>query len=240
MDVSGTAWSEIITGYAMVVIDDERMTDDLAINAALFFRRMSLWMKTAMPMLNRPPELLTYLSEGLTEPVYDDAEWLSTQESTTGQTVVETGKTGYELCSCVIALTARNGDVTFIPYTDFTYDPDTGNVTFPQQDNAGTEYRLDFYTDGTFAHELTATQKRLLGLAVAVTWDNRFNRNWLNIQPKPHDKSFDTPNENTTMKESTARYKENAQLFFAELRKYEQDCAYMRMVNPTRRIWQMI
>lgn len=174
--MSGTTWSEIITGYAMVVIGDERMTDDLATDAALFFRRMSIWLKMAMPMLNRPPELLTYLSEGRTNPVYADAEWVSTQESTTRETVVETGKAGFELCSCVIAISARNGDVTFVPYTDFSYDPETGNVTFPQQDNAGTEYRLDFYTDGAFAHELTETQKRLLGLAVAVTWDNRFNR----------------------------------------------------------------
>lgn len=236
----GTAWSDIITNSAMVVIGDDRMQDDLRTDAALFFRRMSSWMGMAIPMLKSPPELLVYLTDGLIEPQYADSEWTSDQISTTQETVVETGKIGYELCNCVSVQYARNGDSAFFPYTDFTYDPETGAVTFPQQDSADVEYRLDFYTDGQFAHDLTFRQKRLLGLAIAVTWDNRFNREWLNIQPKVKDKSFNTPNENTTMKESTARYKENLQLFYSELRGYEQECAYMRRVNPMRRVFSML
>lgn len=236
----GTAWSDIITNSAMVVIGDDLMQDDLRTDAALFFRRMSSWMGMAIPMLKSPPELLVYLTDGLVEPQYADFEWTSDQISTTQETVVETGKVGYELCNCVSVLYARNGDAAFFPYTDFTYDPETGVVTFPQQDSADVEYRLDFYTDGQFAHDLTFRQKRLLGLAIAVTWDNRFNREWLNIQPKVKDKSFNTPNENTTMKESTARYKENLQLFYSELRGYEQECAYMRRVNPMRRVFSML
>lgn len=236
----GTAWSDIITNSAMVVIGDDRMQDDLRTDAALFFRRMSSWMGMAIPMLKSPPELLVYLTDGLVEPQYADFEWTSDQISTTQETVVETGKVGYELCNCVSVQYARNGDAAFFPYTDFTYDPETGVVTFQQQDSADVEYRLDFYTDGQFAHDLTFWQKRLLGLAIAVTWDNRFNREWLNIQPKVKDKSFNTPNENTTMKESTARYKENLQLFYSELRGYEQECAYMRRVNPMRRVFSML
>lgn len=236
----GTAWSDIITNSAMVVIGDDRMLDDLRTDAALFFRRMSSWMGMAIPMLKSPPELLVYLTDGLVEPQYADFEWTSDQISTTQETVVETGKVGYELCNCVSVQYARNGDAAFFPYTDFTYDPETGVVTFSQQDSADVEYRLDFYTDGQFAHDLTFRQKRLLGLAIAVTWDNRFNREWLNIQPKVKDKSFNTPNENTTMKESTARYKENLQLFYSELRGYEQECAYMRRVNPMRRVFSML
>lgn len=236
----GTAWSEIITDYAMVIISDTRMRDDLATNPALFFRRMAGWMQMSIPMLKSPPELLVYLTEGLVEPQYADFSWESDQNSTASETAVETGKTGYELCSCVQIVTARNGDAIYYPYTDFTYEAETGVVTFPQQDNAGILYSLDFYTDGQFAHELTMKQKRLLAMAIAVNWDNRFNREWLNIQPKPHDKSFNPPNENTTMKESTARFEKNAQLFYAELRGYEQECAYMRTVNPTRRVFQLL
>ena len=236
----GTSWSDIITNYAMVIIGDDRMQDDLRTDAALFFRRMSTWMGMAIPMLKSPPELQVYLTDGLAEPQYADFEWTSNQISTTQETVVETGRVGYELCNCVSVQYARNGDAAFFPYTDFTYDMETGIVTFPQQDSADIEYRMDFYTDGQFAHELTLRQKRLLGLAVAVTWDNRFNREWLNIQPKITDKSFNTPNENTTMKESTARYKENLQLFYSELRGYEQECAYMNKVNPMRRVFSLL
>ena len=236
----GTPWSEIITDYAMVVIGDTRMREDLATNPALFFRRMAGWMQMSIPMLKSPPELLVYLTQGLIPPEFSDFSWQSTQESTVTETSVETGKTGFELCSCVQVIRQRNGDAVYAPYTDFTYNAETGVVTFPQQDNAGTEYSLDFYTDGQFAHELTMKQKRLLAMAIAVNWDNRFNREWLNIQPKIHDRSFNPPNENTTMKESTARYEKNAQLFYAELRGYEQECAYMRTVNPARRVFQLL
>mgnify|MGYP000596175689 FL=1 len=172
----GTAWSDIITNSAMVVIGDDRMQDDLRTDAALFFRRMSSWMGMAIPMLKSPPELLVYLTDGLVEPQYADFEWTSDQISTTQETVVETGKIGYELCNCVSVQYARNGDAAFFPYTDFTYDPETGVVTFPQQDSADVEYRLDFYTDGQFAHDLTFRQKRLLGLAFAVTSENSSSR----------------------------------------------------------------
>lgn len=33
----GTSWSDIITNHAMVIIGDDRMTDDLRTDAALFF-----------------------------------------------------------------------------------------------------------------------------------------------------------------------------------------------------------
>lgn len=236
----GTLWSEIITGYTMVVTDDEQMREKLAVSPALFFREMSLWAQTALPLCSRPPELQVFLTEGLTKPVYAAAEWVSDQESTGQETVVQTGKTGFSMCSCVIAQPVGAGDVRFLPYHNFHYDPETGDVTFPQQDNAGTEYRLDFYTDGEFLHELTPTQKRLVGLAIAVTWDARFNRNWLNIQPKPHDRNFDMVNENSTMKESTARFLKNMAAFNQELGKYEQDCAYMHAVNPYRRVFALI
>lgn len=234
--MSGTAWSEVITNYALVLIDDDQMKEKLTTDPALFLREMAMWVQTAIPLMSRPPELLRFLQEGLELPQYDDAVWVSTVDSTTEETIVATGKAGFELCSCVIAVPAAGNGVEFIPYHDFTYDAQTGGVTFPQQDNAATEYRLDFYTDGHFAHELTQTQKRLLAKAIAVTWDERFNRNWLNIQPKPHDKSFDMVNENSTMKESTNRYLRNLESFYRELGKYEQDCAYARAVNPTGRI----
>jgi len=236
----GTLWSEVITNYAMVVIDDEKMREKLAVSPALFFRELSLWVQTALPLCARPPELQVYLSDGLKVPSYAAAEWESTQDSTVTETVVETGKTGFSLCSCVIAQPTVGCDVTFIPYRNFTYDPETGDVKFPQQDNAGTEYRLDFYTDGEFLHELTQTQKRLLGMAIAVTWDNRFNRNWLNMQPKPHDKNFEVVNENSTTKEANSRYLKNLAAFNQELAKYEQDCAYMHAVNPYRRVFALI
>lgn len=232
----GTSWIEIISDSAMVFIDDIRLQDEAAIDAAQFFRRMSLYVQLAIPMLCRPPELLQSLTNGLTPPDYADQEWVSTTESVSeAATEVPTGLTGFELFSCAVRETDAAGGVSLSPYTQAEYDPETGVVTFPQQAQAGTEYILDFYTDGQFARELTGTQKRLLGLATACVWDERFSRNWLNNQMKIHDQSFSVVNEGTYMKETTVMKGANRRQFDAELWKYEQDCDYMQTTSGTSR-----
>lgn len=226
----GTSWAEVITNSAMVYIDDLRLREDLAVNPAQFFRKMALYMNQAIPLMNRPPELLNFLTVGLIQPTFGDSTWTSTQESTVQETVVETGQVGFSLFSCVVSRADSRGNVTFTPYTAAGYDSETGKVTFPVQAAAGTQYVLDFYTDGSFAQTLTATQQWLLGQAIALTWDERFSRNWLNMQPKVHDNSFTTVNEGTYTEKVTARMKSNRAAFFDALRKYEQDCAFQNLV----------
>lgn len=232
----GTSWMEVVTNGAMVYIDDVRLQDDLAVDPAQFFRRMALYVDLAIPMLNRPPELAAYLKEGLVKPEYTDFEWVSTQASTGQETVVETGITGYALCSCVVREEDRSGNVTLTPYSGAVYRQETGQVTFPVQDRAGISYMLDFYNDGSFAGNLTPSQLRLLGMAIAIVWDERFSRNWLNMQMKLRDSSFSTVNESTYTKEVTARLRSNQAAFSDELWKYEQDCAYTKHVPPGRRV----
>ena len=71
----GTPWTEIICNYAMPVMDDVRLNDQMGENPALFFRRMALYMDLAIPMVSRPPELDSYLNYELVKPVYDDMIW---------------------------------------------------------------------------------------------------------------------------------------------------------------------
>lgn len=217
-----TAWSEILTGPAMTIIDDVRWREELAANPARFFRAKSQYISLALPMLARPPELLHHLQAGMTDPEWADSEWTSTENSLGEETTVSTGFVGYELFSCEIF--SADG-LNSAPYDGAVYDPVTGDVTFPVQEQAGIRYAMDFYTDGKFS-DLTATQMRLFALAVAIVWDERFDRNWLNIQAKIHDASFDPPNEANYMKQANARKKENRAALDDALRKYEQDCAF--------------
>lgn len=217
-----TAWSDILAGSAMTLIDDVRWREELAANPAQFFRAKSQYVSLALPMLSRPPELLKYLQDGMVEPTWADAEWVSTEESTGGQTAVSTGLANFALFSCEAI--APDGQ-SAMPYHGATYDATTGIVTFPQQEAAGVRYAMDFYTDGQF-QTLSPTQMRLFALAVAIVWDERFDRNWLNIQAKIHDASFDPPNEANYMKQANARKRENRAALDDALRKYEQDCAY--------------
>lgn len=227
----GTAWQQVICESAMTFIDDIRLNEQMATDSAAFFRRMSLYMKLAIPMLNRPPELLTYLKNGMTVPTYGDAEWVSTEASTQGETAVDTGKTGYSVFSCVLQTEYDQG-VIQTAYPDAAYDPQTGIVTFPQQAAAGTVFLMDFYQDGEFSHELTDRQIRLLGLACACVWDDRFSNEWLANHAKIHDGSFDVPHEANYMTATTRKRNENRMLFNGELKKYEQDVQYRQAVSP--------
>ena len=228
----GTPWTEIICNYAMPVMDDVRLIDQMGENPALFFRRMALYMDLAIPMVSRPPELDSYLKYELVKPVYDDMIWRSTSESLEGETTVETTMTGYDLFSCSLREVDESGVVTSTPVSGVTYDPETGTVVFPQQETVGLEYNVDFYTDGSFYYDLTEAQKRILGLAVGVVWDERFSRNWLNLTMKVKDASFDTVNESNYMREVQNRLFMNRHLLNDELRKYEQDVAYKNTVTP--------
>lgn len=222
----GTAWSEIISDHAMVVIDDIRLTEQAAENPARFLRRMSLYVKNGIPLFNRPPEMRTYLLEGMTEPEYGDSVWTTDLNSLGNETKVDTGLRGYECFSCAMREEQEDGSVALVPYSGASYDPETGIVTFGAQKDIGIIYEMDFYTDGSFAHDLTAAQKRILGLCVASVWDERFFRNWLNDAPKVHDRSFNAPNESQYMEKGNKKKLQNRGLLNEELRKYEQDCEY--------------
>lgn len=216
-----TGWSEIIKA-AMVIIDDIRWQEDMETNPALFFRAKSDFVQRAVADLNRPPELYDYLTGNMVLPSYDDTEWLSDVASTSAATTVSTGMIGYDLCS--VGLYSADG-TEMSAYIGASYDKTTGEVTFPVQSASGLRYSIDFYTDGSFP-TLTAAQMSLFALAVAIVWDQRMDRNWLNIQPKVHDSAFNAPNEGNWTDKVNQRLARNVQLFEDRKFKYEQDCAY--------------
>lgn len=220
-----TQFAEVISRYAMPIIDDVRLTEEMETSSALFLRRMSVMLTAAIPYMNNPPTLQQYLQDGLTDAEYDDyyAEAISN--------TIETGKTGYEIVTCQTVEPMQDGTVYNHPIEGAEYDPETGIVTIPAIDLTAGTIQIDFYKDGTFGNDLSPNIKHLLGLAIAIIWDERFTRNWLNIQMKNHDKSFDVVNEGTYMRESQARLEKNRAEFYAQMRKYEQDCAYAKSVG---------
>lgn len=221
-----TRWSDIII-FAKQFIDDVRWADELVINPAQFFRAKSQTLAAAIPMLNKPPELLEYLESGILEPEYDDTIWVSTAQSIVQQTTVSTGKSGFELCS--VSKRSEDG-VSYFPYNGFTYNEETGDVVFNIQEKENVEYSIDFYTDGKLPN-MTAFQRRLLARAIAIVYDEKFQRNWLANTAKIHDSSFNPPNESNYMDKSKQRYIDNLTAFEDELRTYEQKCAYKSAIK---------
>lgn len=218
-----TTWADVISA-AMVQIDDVQLQDQLAASPAQFYRRMAALVQQAMALLVRPPALREYLKNGMSAPLWSEAEWVSTAESMADETSVDTGQAGFDLCS-VVQVVNDNGMVAYLPYTEAQYDADTGTIVFPVQQAEEIVYAIDFYTDGSFP-DLSNAQIRLFALAIAVIWDERFSRNWLNMQPKIKDDSFSTVNEANYTEKITKRLHDNRIAFNDELRAYEQACAY--------------
>ena len=234
----GTTWSEIITDYAMVEIDDLRMRTELQDNPALFFRGMSLYMKNAIPYFNNPPEMQGWLKN--TPPSFADYYW-TVPTDTAEETVVQTGQLGYELMSVQIISEEDNGVVGVTPYIGATYDSETGNVTFPAGLTEGTQFQMDFYTDGTFDNDLTEEEKRILGLCVDYVWNVRFSGNWLNMQPKVQDANFTVGSEANYTRAQTERMRQKRIALNDEIHKYAQNVAYREMgrvgyLEPYRRL----
>ena len=230
-----TALAEIIS-EAMIYIDDVRLNEQLDSNPALFYRRMSAYVSASMPLLSSPPELLEYIQGKYTEAQFDDFTWVSTDESVVSDVnEVSTGCIGYDLCSVVV----YSDDGMYVnPYTDFTYDKETGIVTFGIQEYAGAEYEIDFYTDGS-VDDLTLSMKRLFGLAISIVWNERLTNSWLDITPKIKDSAFKSQTESTYVEKMAIRKTALRQEFQDELKKYEQINAY-RNVNlpyPQKRLF---
>lgn len=226
-----TTWADVVAA-SLVQIDDVRLEEQMTVSPAQFYRRMSAIIEQAIPLLAKPPELLTYVTASMELPNYDDYEWTSDAASTLAPTSVQTGMTGFDLCSVTKREQRPNGTISLIPYPSAAYDPETGIVTMPVQPSAGIGYDFDFYTDGVFP-TLTETQTRLMALAVAVVWDERFSRNWLNMTAKIHDDSFQTVNESNYIGQVTKRLHDNRIAFGNELRAYEQLCAYTGVFRNT-------
>ena len=216
----------------MPIIDDVRWQEELSLNPAGFYCSKSVMIPLAVAMLNHPPELYKALVTDMVNAEYGDLLWVSTAESTTTEVTVPTDYVGYDVVSCVIREIDKFGNVALTPF-DITYDAETGGVTFPVQEEEGTEYEVTFYKDGSFAFELTPAQIRLVGVAIAVVWDERFSRNWLNIQMKLKDSTFDTVNESNYITSVQKRLLQNQQWLTSLCRAYEQEITYWAVVPKT-------
>ena len=227
-----TSWAEIIATSTMPIIDDVRWQEELSLNPAGFYCSKSVMIPLAVAMLNHPPELYKALVTDMVNAEYGDLLWVSTAESTTTEVTVPTDYVGYDVVSCVIREIDKFGNVALTPF-DITYDAETGGVTFPVQEEEGTEYEVTFYKDGSFAFELTPAQIRLVGVAIAVVWDERFSRNRLNIQMKLKDSTFDTVNESNYITSVQKRLLQNQQWLTSLCRAYEQEITYWAVVPKT-------
>lgn len=231
----GTSWASVITDDALLIINDLRLNEELAENPALFFRKMSFYVKNAVPRFNRPPEVkgqLTY-----TEAAYDSTT-ATVEEEQTEDYEIATEMTGYDLMSAGIMSEDVYGNPVYTP-TEATYDPETGTITIPASADdpisAGTVYSFDFYTDGSFDNDLTDAQRRILALCIQYAWETAFVNDWLTRFPRAKDRSFDAGNVSSQTRANTERINAVRKALDDEMTGYAQTCAYLQAVSDTYR-----
>ena len=175
-----------------MAINDIRLYEELEANPALFYRKMAQYMVNAIPLFNRPPEVVPYLVT--TEPLYDDYQYVVPSDAVFPVTL-NTEKTEFELCCVTIIGTDEYGNPQYTEVTDFVYEAETGELTLNTETPEGTQYDINFYTDGVFENDLSMEAKMILGECLHLVWEQRFSASWLDRAQKPRDKTFDLPNE---------------------------------------------
>ena len=222
-----TYYSEIINDHAMVLIDDSRLIQELQKSPAGYMRKMALYMKNAIPLFNKPKEAVGWLKH--TNPVFDDYLYAPANNPEEGDLIIETGKTGYELVSAVYLSDDGYGGIQVEPVSGMEYDAETGNVTIHSPET-GKSISIDFYTDGYFERELSEREKNILGMCVQYVWESRFANNYLNMQPKIKDRSFDAGSESNHIRVNNERLKLLKDNLDQELNDYEQGIYYNSVV----------
>lgn len=230
----GTAWSSVITDDAMLIINDLRLSEELAENPALFFRKMSFYMKQAVPRFNRPPEIKNWLT--YTEPVFADYSY-TPDSDISEETTIDTGLLGYDFMSAGIITSDVYGNPVYTPISSgvASYDADTGVITLNPTEidpiESGCTLSFDFYTDGSFDNDLTAAQRRILALCIQYVWETSFVNDWLNRAPRAKDRSFDAGNVSSQTRANTERINAVKRTLDDEMTGYAQSCEYMENVS---------
>lgn len=229
----GTTWEEIEARAMTYIKDDLSLEQDLKTRLPVFYNRMKAYMTEAIPLFNRPPEMLERLAT-FTEPVFDSYSYTAESAQESGF-VIETGISGAELCAVGILAEDQYGDVSYTPLTAFSYDAETGNVTVNEAAAEGTVFDLDFYTGGSFETTLNETEKGILAFAVYNRYEHRFDNNVLERTAKIRDSAFTTISEASQTQANTQRMKAADSQLFDMLRAYQQNVDYLKARNRSSR-----
>lgn len=236
-----TPFLKVITEYCAVIVNDQRLIELAQEDMPLYARRMWGYLQAAIPLFTIPAEMQNYLlgteeNPNATMPKYDSVIKTAVAELTQ-DTVVELGAdfTDYELFCCRERRYDEFRNVYYYPAPNVDYNAADGTITIhataenpvPQ----GTQYEIDFYTDGYFSHTLTPEQMDILGSCFEVVWWKNFINDYISNVPMIEDRSFTVQNKANKMNADTTRYKEAESKKNDKMRRYEQNL-YQRKSFP--------
>lgn len=225
-----TAWEPIETQAMTYIKNDLSLDWDMKNRLAVFYNRMAAYMDWAIPLFNRPPEMLLKL-QNLTAPDFEDVDYTPTEKQEAPVTI-ETGLTGFDICSCGLMGKDQFGNVTYSPVS-CVYSAETGDVVVNIDLSPVDTLSINLYKSGEFAADLNRTEQTILAYGIYAAWEHRFDNNATERTSKIRDSSFTTISEASQTNSNTARQKEVMQQFYGMLRHYEENRNYIATVLST-------
>lgn len=225
-----TAWEPIETQAMTYIKNDLSLDWDMKNRLAVFYNRMAAYMEWAIPLFNRPPEILLKLRD-ITAPDFEDVDYTPT-EAQEAPVTIETGLTGFDICSCGLVAKDQFGSAEYTPVS-CVYDSASGDVVVNMALTADDTLSINLYKGGAFAADLNRTEQTILAYGIYAAWEHRFDNNAIERTSKIRDSSFTTISEASQTNANTARQREVMQQFYGMLRHYERNRNYIETVLST-------
>lgn len=224
----GTSWESIETRAMTYIKNDLSLEWDMKNRLPVFYNRMRAYMMEAIPLFNRPPEMLLKLKD-YTEPLFSALSYTQETDESAGITI-ETGETGYDICSAAVQAEDDFGEIELNPIPVQSYDTATGHVVLTGSFSAGTEIMLYFYKAASFKAELNHAEQGILAFAVYNRWEHRFDNNVPERTSKIRDAGFTTVSEASMTTANRGRMEKADHDLYDMMRAYQDDLDYLDVV----------
>lgn len=227
-----TYWEEIELRATTYIKNDISLDRDKAERLPVFFNRMAAYMTEAIPVFDRPPEMLAKLGN-YTAPRYDSLTY-TLEEVSTGDISISTETYNADIVAVGVLGTDDYGDPLYTPVTDYSYYPLVGLFTIYADEGqyaAGTQFLVDFYWRGSFAADLNVTERGILAFAIYNRYEHRFDNDVLERTSKIRDSAFTTISEASQTQAGTARQREVDSQLYGMMRAYQDNVEYLRLLG---------
>ena len=227
-----TYWEEIELRATTYIKNDISLDRDKAERLPVFFNRMAAYMTEAIPVFDRPPEMLAKLGN-YTAPWYESATY-TLEQANTGDFSIADLVTDADIVALGVLGTDDYGDPIYTPVTTFSYYPEVGLMDVHASEGqfpAGTQFLIDFYGRGYFEADLNVTEQGILAFAIYNRYEHRFDNDVLERTAKIRDSAFTTISEASQTQAGTARQREVDSQLYGMMRAYQDNCEYLRLLN---------
>lgn len=216
-----TTYWEIYEKFALANITDLELNDLFETNPAQFGIRMEMYMLNGIALFTRP-ELVQDLLADREDAKVDNLQTILEEPTKS----LNTEKKGFDKVNATyIKGVDEDTDMPIIENLPLSYNKETGEIVFVEEQPIGTDIDIDFYKDGYFNQDLNLTEKRILGRCIQESWENKFMGREIDRMLIIEDRQTKVANQANRSNSLTQRFEVLSGVLQAEMQRYEDSCA---------------